>query len=358
MTTEEIAVRTVGLNQIVLDDQIQTRPLDEYTVGLYAEAMEQDPAQVWICAEMFPPLRVVQEGDKYWLWDGFHRFAALKRVGKKEFVCEIKQGTKRDAFLLSLGANFRHGKPRDAATLRAIIEKIERDPELNKKTDKEIAELVNMSKSRVSKIRQEIRQSTSFSSCTGHIGNAVSTIPQNRIIKPETQILEELEEELATENPVNLGKEMLNQAKQTTEKRQETSVEEEGESEEDLEIEDDDDDKPKVPVDSGGWEIPEHLREIFEQKKILTGLMRQLEIIHGQINKMIASNHPVIMYLNPNAYLSAYRNYHSQLRFAIPYAVCRYCGGDGGIQKNCTVCKGVGWVNEAIYHATPSSLKQ
>ena len=342
MTTEEIAVRPVA--QIVLDEQIQTRPLDEYTVGLYAEAMEQD-------AEIFPPLKVVQEKNTYWLWDGFHRFAALKRVGKKEFVCEIKQGTKRDAFLLSLGANFRHGKPRDAATLRAIIEKIERDPELNKKTDKEIAELVNMSKSRVSKIRQEIRQSTSFSSCTGHIGNAVSTIqPTNRVIKPETQILEELEDELDRESPIDKCK--------TSQQNTATEPEdEESESEEDLEIEEDEDEH-KAPVDKGGWEIPEHLREIFEQKKILTGLMRQLEIIHGQINKMIASNHPVIMYLNPNAYLSAYRNYHSQLRFAIPYAVCRYCGGDGGIQKNCTVCKGVGWVNEAIYHATPSSLKQ
>lgn len=351
MTTEEIAVRPVALNQIVLDDQIQTRPLDEYTVGLYAEAMEQD-------AEIFPPLKVVQEKNTYWLWDGFHRFAALKRVGKKEFVCEIQKGTKRDAFLLSLGANFRHGKPRDATTLRNIIEKIENDPELKRKTDGEIATLVNVSRPRINQLRQETRQKMSKGVSAYTSGGQTSTIPQNRIIKPETQILEELEEELATENPVNLGKEMLNQAKQTTEKRQETSVEEEGESEEDLEIEDDDDDKPKVPVDSGGWEIPEHLREIFEQKKILTGLMRQLEIIHGQINKMIASNHPVIMYLNPNAYLSAYRNYHSQLRFAIPYAVCRYCGGDGGIQKNCTVCKGVGWVNEAIYHATPSSLKQ
>jgi len=342
---EEIAVRPVALNQIVLDEQIQTRPLDEYTVGLYAEAMEQD-------AEIFPPLKVVQEKNTYWLWDGFHRFAALKRVGKKEFVCEIKQGTKRDAFILSLGANFRHGKPRDAATLRAIIEKIERDPELNKKTDAEIATLVNMSRQRVNQLRLELRRRTSGAANSSNIGGTQSTIqPTNRVIKPETQILEELEDELDRESPIDKGK--TPQTNPATEPE-----DEESESEEDFEIEEDEDDEHKAPVDKGGWEIPEHLREIFEQKKILTGLMRQLEIIHGQINKMIASNHPVIMYLNPNAYLSAYRNYHSQLRFAIPYAVCRYCGGDGGIQKNCTVCKGVGWVNEAIYHATPSSLKQ
>lgn len=78
MTTEEIAVRPVALNQIVLDDQIQTRPLDEYTVGLYAEAMEQG-------ADMFPPLCVV--GRRQVLAVGwFHRMAALLRVGKSLFV--------------------------------------------------------------------------------------------------------------------------------------------------------------------------------------------------------------------------------------------------------------------------------
>jgi len=332
---EEIAVRPVALNQIVIDDQNQTRPLDEYTVGLYAEAMEQD-------ADMFPPLRVVQEGDKYWLWDGFHRMAALLRVGKKEFVCEIQKGTKRDAFLLSLGANFRHGKPRDATTLRNIIEKIENDPELKRKTDGEIATLVNVSRPRINQLRQETRQKMSKGVSAYTSGGQVSTIPPNRIIKPETQILEELDEELATETP-----------QQKNEDFQKARIA--GNEEQDLETEEV---GKKGLVDKGGWEIPEHLQEIFEQRKILTGLMRQVELINGQINRLIESNHPVATYLNPNAYLSAYQNYHSQFRFAVPYAVCRYCGGDGGVGKNCTVCRGIGWVNEAIYHATPKVLKQ
>jgi len=113
----------------------------------------------------------------------------------------------------------------------------------------------------------------------------------------------------------------------------------------------------KVPVDKGGWEIPPHLQEIFEQRKFLTGLIRQLELAHGQTKRLIESNHPLAAYFNPKAYLSTYHNLHSQLSFALPYAVCRLCGGDGGAEKNCRACKGAGWVNEAIYRETLKILK-
>ncbi len=43
-------------------------------------------------------------------------------------------------------------------------------------------------------------------------------------------------------------------------------------------------------------------------------------------------------------------------RFGMPYAVCRYCGGDVN-NAECRACDGCGFVNEAIYMATPKDLK-
>ena len=43
-------------------------------------------------------------------------------------------------------------------------------------------------------------------------------------------------------------------------------------------------------------------------------------------------------------------------RFAMPYAVCRYCGGDEN-NAECRACDGCGFVNEITHRSTPEELK-
>jgi len=57
----------------------------------------------------FPPVQVVYDGAEYWLWDGFHRLHARKRNGLYTVPAIVRQGTRRDAVLLSVGANATHG---------------------------------------------------------------------------------------------------------------------------------------------------------------------------------------------------------------------------------------------------------
>jgi hypothetical protein len=76
----------------------------------------------------FPPCIVYQDGDKYYIADGFHRIqskmlARLEtRQEQRTIECEVRQGTMQDAITYSLGANLRHGlRPNTADKKRAIL---------------------------------------------------------------------------------------------------------------------------------------------------------------------------------------------------------------------------------------------
>ncbi len=57
----------------------------------------------------FPPVTVFHDGERNWLADGFHRVAASKRAGFLDIEVDLRQGSRRDAILFSLGANATHG---------------------------------------------------------------------------------------------------------------------------------------------------------------------------------------------------------------------------------------------------------
>jgi ParB-like chromosome segregation protein Spo0J len=52
-----------------------------------------------------PPLRAVQDGTNYWLWDGFHRLEGAKEAGVEELPVLVSKGTQDDARWLACGAN-------------------------------------------------------------------------------------------------------------------------------------------------------------------------------------------------------------------------------------------------------------
>jgi uncharacterized ParB-like nuclease family protein len=60
----------------------------------------------------FPAITVFYDGAEYWLADGFHRLAATDTAGREKINCDVRQGTRRDAVLHSVGANAAHGMRR------------------------------------------------------------------------------------------------------------------------------------------------------------------------------------------------------------------------------------------------------
>ncbi len=115
---------------------------------------------------------------------------------------------------------------------------------------------------------------------------------------------------------------------------------------------------PKM-TDKAGVEIPDELIPIWQDAQVKFGAWRQ------QLNQMLAdaqrwkeSGVPCMQHIHIDNFRHQIDQVKEDIKFSRPYAVCPYCGGDGGVDGNCRACNGGGWVNEMQYAACPSEFKQ
>lgn len=136
-----------------LNGGTQPRALvDHHTALEYADALSNG-------AE-FPPVTVFYDGAEYWLADGFHRVEAHKQMGRDEVMADVRQGTRRDAVLFSVGANAQHGLRRTNADKRRAVETLLRDSEWAKWSNVEVGRKTGTSDEFVRKLRAEISPPT------------------------------------------------------------------------------------------------------------------------------------------------------------------------------------------------------
>jgi hypothetical protein len=139
-------IKLIQLNLIRIDGQTQYRDqVDQRTVKEYAECMRND-------AE-FPPVSCTFDGTHYWLWDGFHRFLATQAADFRDIHVQYTHGTLEDAQDLALGANGKHGIPRNNATKRLQVEAALSMERHANKSDREIARLCDVSAPFVASVR-------------------------------------------------------------------------------------------------------------------------------------------------------------------------------------------------------------
>ncbi len=112
-------------------------------------------------------------------------------------------------------------------------------------------------------------------------------------------------------------------------------------------------------TDAGGMVIPENLADIFKDARLIKTIIDDLRNIKKHVLTM-ASENPLYRYLKINPFEIDIDNTIRALKHALPYAVCRFCSGTGNgvkIDEKCACCKGAGFVNKAMYEATPPELK-
>lgn len=145
----EQANSRLEVGKIRLDGGTQPRAELRYDIiDDYAEEMRQ--------GTVFPDVTVFFDGSDYWLADGFHRVHAARHAGQGAINADIRQGTRRDAVLYSVGVNSGHGLRRNNADKRRAVETMLRDLEWNAWSDHKIAQHVRVSQPYVSKIRREL----------------------------------------------------------------------------------------------------------------------------------------------------------------------------------------------------------
>lgn len=140
----------IELKKIRLDGGTQPRvKIDETAVQAYTEVL--------LDGVTMPPVVVFFDGTDNWLADGFHRWHAHKRAGFVEVLCEVHQGTKRDALIYSLGANHDHGLPRTNDDKRKAVMIVFEDIEMCDLSDQQIAKICRVSSMTVGRIRKSLQ---------------------------------------------------------------------------------------------------------------------------------------------------------------------------------------------------------
>ena len=147
-------VRWLPLGEIRRDGGTQPRAaLDDEILTEYAEAMK--------AGSEFPPVVVFYDGAAYWLADGFHRVNAAIRAELTGVAAQVIAGTQRDAILYSIGANATHGLRRTNADKRRAVDRLLRDDEWGKWSDREIARRCAVSNNFVSEFRRSLSSNDS-----------------------------------------------------------------------------------------------------------------------------------------------------------------------------------------------------
>lgn len=139
--------KVMNVGALVMDGRLQSRTeISEETVADYAEALKGG-------AE-FPPVLVYFDGVNYYLTDGYHRAHAHKRADKVSILCDVVQGTLRDAILHSTGVNAKHGMRRTYADKRKAAMTLLDDFEWSQWSSSEIARRCGVSPTFVSSLRE------------------------------------------------------------------------------------------------------------------------------------------------------------------------------------------------------------
>lgn len=114
----------VNVADVTADSMMQHRMIThDKVIEEYADVLRNG-------AELAPIQIIRDQNNTLWLWDGFHTLEAAKRVGVKKLRAKITRGTKRKAWLNSLGANAKHGIRRTRTDLQKTVDDALGDPEV------------------------------------------------------------------------------------------------------------------------------------------------------------------------------------------------------------------------------------
>ena len=104
----------------------------------------------------FPPVVLYDDGTDLWLADGYHRVEAARKIGRETIDAQIRNGSARDAILHGVGSNAVHGLRRTQADKRRAVERLLKDPEWARWSDRKIAEAARVDHKTVAAIRREL----------------------------------------------------------------------------------------------------------------------------------------------------------------------------------------------------------
>lgn len=284
--------KEVSIEAIVIDGGTQFRAkANEQRVQDYSEMLGEDGWPFDSACDVF------HDGTSHYLVDGFHRYLAAKRVGRKSITCQIHIGSLRDAIKFALSANSRHGLHRSNEDKRKAVEFALTDKEWGKLSDRALAELCGVSHPFVMSVRSQVvtvttcEQKESPETRTGKDGKEYPA-SQPKAAKPEPEY-----EDVADDEPAPA---------------------------------------PKTKKQSKVEEALKNARHIGAVRQLVYGLITAMkavavvngtELYHARLKRLLQLVEPL-----PAA-----------IKACEPYKICGHCNG-----KGCPQCGNHGWVSSSV----------
>lgn len=140
-------LKDVSMKDIRIDGGTQSREqIDPHWVSEIVDNIKNDV--------VYPAIKTRFDGVHHWLTDGFHRYHAYIQLGMKQVEVSYLPGSVADARRDSYGANSDHGKPRTRADKRKAVLNAIADPDIQDKTNRELALICNVSHTFVNQIKE------------------------------------------------------------------------------------------------------------------------------------------------------------------------------------------------------------
>ena len=310
-------LKDLPLDTIRLDGGTQPRAaIDPETVAEYAERMR--------AGDRFPPVQVYSDGTDHWLSDGFHRVKAAIEAGQTTIQAEVWEGTRDDAFWMSLAANKDHGLRRsNDDKVRAVTLALKTKPSLS---DRQIADHVGVSHEMVRKHRPTVNGCQSDLR-TGKDGRTINT--------------------------ANIGKTAGAKAKPTAPPNPD-----------DIPLDISGTPQGAAPAsgaapaagavtDRVGRPVDGKVAEAFRRRHEMQALVLAVMKVKSAVLKAVEAKDPLYTDILPSRFQADCANVIRQLKVAMPHAACPYCRAAG-----CKACHGRGWVGELAWNAAPKEMKR
>lgn len=121
-------------------------------------ATEKEYAEAYRLKAVMPAVKVIREGRKNYLWDGWHRVSGAEKAGLKSIEAEVVDGTFRDAMFQAAAANKKHGLRRSDGDKWKAAQILLEDEEWSAWSNVKIAQHCGVSEFLVRKVRKEVEE--------------------------------------------------------------------------------------------------------------------------------------------------------------------------------------------------------
>ena len=320
---------------------LQTRAaLNEDTVQDYADAMER--------GDKFPAVTVFTDGAEYYLADGFHRVEALRRIGKKSVVAELRDGDFKAALLFALKANSTHGLRRTNADKRHALEMAWNAREElfgGEPSIALLAETCGVSVETVKRFRKEQGGTLCHPAPTRNAING-GILPKTEVIAKTPPVRISPPERPAAAPSTPPVKRVGRDGKTYTVPPKAAPVRSAAPTRKSGHA-------PNVMLDRFGVEIPMEIRDAFTGETARDQIESMLQSVVRLLKGAMEAQDPSVAQYR-QADLIDLQNAVRTARFTRPYCVCRICQGNG--RGSCSACHETGFQTEEQYKRNPKEF--